>query len=411
MASIRPSSSNRSVPCTKLEAEGVLSSDSRPNRIYLDNAATSWPKPNAVYDAVDHYQRELGAAAGRSAYQTATAIARLVEQTRRALAKHIAATEPRRVVFAFNGTDALNTAIHGLLRPAEHVVTTVVEHNSVLRPLAELTQRIGIEVSYVACNEVGVVDVAAIQTALRPTTRLVVISHASNVTGAIQPIVGIAELLSDHPALLLVDAAQSLGHVPIDVTCGIDLLASSGHKGLLGPLGTGVLYIGEQAEKCLNSFRQGGTGTLSEDERQPQSLPEKFESGNLNVGGIAGLLAGVQFVTGRGVAALRTHEQALSDRLIAGLIRLENVTLYGPANTTDRVGVVSFNLAANDPHEVATLLDATAGIEVRSGLHCAPRMHAALGTLALNGTVRVSVGPFNTSDDIDAVLDVIGKLS
>jgi cysteine desulfurase family protein len=394
-----------------LEAEGALSSDSRPNRIYLDNAATSWPKPNAVYDAVDHYQRELGVAAGRSAYQTATAIARLVEQTRRSLAKHIAASDPRRVVFAFNGTDALNTAIHGLLRPADHVVTTVVEHNSVLRPLAELTQRIGIEVSYVTCDEVGVVDVAAIQSALRPTTRLVVISHASNVTGAIQPIVGIAELLSDHPALLLVDAAQSLGHVPIDVTCGIDLLASSGHKGLLGPLGTGVLYVGEQAEKRLNSFRQGGTGTLSENEHQPQSLPEKFESGNLNVVGIAGLLAGVQFVTERGLAALRTHEQALSNRLIAGLIRLENVTLYGPANTADRVGVVSFNLAANDPHEVATLLDATAGIEVRSGLHCAPRMHAALGTLALNGAVRVSVGPFNTTDDIDAVLDVIGKLS
>lgn len=411
MASIHPSFSNRNAPCTRLEAKGVLSSDSRPPRIYLDNAATSWPKPTAVYEAVDHYQRELGAAAGRSAYQTATAVARLVEQTRWAVAKLIAAQEARRVVFAFNGTDALNTAIHGVLRPADHVVTTVVEHNSVLRPLAELVQRSGIQVSYVSCDDVGVVDVAAIQAALRPTTRLVVVSHASNVTGAIQPIAGIAELLSDHPALLLIDAAQSLGHLPIDVTRGIDLLASSGHKGLLGPLGTGILYVGEQAEPCLNSFRQGGTGTLSEDDHQPQSLPEKYESGNLNVMGIAGLWAGVQFVTERGVATLRAHEQALSERLIAGLRQGENVVLYGPASAADRVGVVSFNLAGHDPHDVATLLDATAGIEVRAGLHCAPRMHAALGTLALNGTVRVSVGPFNTADEIDTTLAALRSIS
>jgi selenocysteine lyase/cysteine desulfurase len=288
-------------------------------------------------------------------------------------------------------------------------VTTVVEHNSVLRPLTELTQRLGIEVNYAPCDEVGVVDTAAIGAALRPTTRLVVVSHASNVTGAIQPIEGIAEMLHGHPALFLVDAAQSLGHVPIDISCGIDLLASSGHKGLLGPLGTGVLYIGADAEPCMTSFRQGGTGTASEDDHQPSSLPAKYESGNLNVPGIAGLLAGVQFVNERGIAALRRHERELSARLINGLCRLDEVTLYGPNSGDDRVGVVSFNLASHDPHEVASLLDATAGIEVRSGLHCAPRMHAALGTLARNGTVRLSVGPFNTTDEIDAAADAIRR--
>ncbi len=386
-----------------------MSSDSQPPRIYLDNAATSWPKPTAVYEAVDHYQREIGVAAGRGAYQTGTTAARLVELTRAAVAKLIGAHDPRHLVFTFNGTDSLNTAIHGVLRAGDHVVTTVVEHNSVLRPLTELTQRLGIDVSYAHCDEVGIVDVAAIRAALRPGTRLVIVSHASNVTGAIQPIVDIAAMLHGHPALFLVDAAQSLGHVPIDVTCGIDLLASSGHKGLLGPLGTGVLYIGENAQPDMTSFRQGGTGTTSEDDHQPLSLPAKYESGNLNVPGIVGLLAGVRFINERGISALRSHEQELSVRLISGLCQLEQVTLYGPAAEDDRVGVVSFNLAEQDPHEVASLLDATAGIEVRSGLHCAARMHAALGTLALNGTVRLSVGPFNTADEIDTALDAISR--
>jgi cysteine desulfurase / selenocysteine lyase len=381
-------------------------------RIYLDNAATSWPKPPAVYEAVDHYLRNVGVAAGRGAYREAIEVERLVLDTRRKVAQLVGLADPRRVIFTLNGTDSLNLALHGLLRPGDHVITSVAEHNSTLRPLRFLESRQGLEVTRVPCDAAGLVDVDAYRRAIRPNTRLLTLVHASNVTGAIQPIAEIARLAKDHGKLFLVDAAQSLGHLPIDIgETPIDLLAAPGHKGLLGPLGTGVLIVANQVELQLEPVRQGGTGTHSESDVQPESLPDRYESGNVNVPGIVGLGCGVQYLVERGLETLRQHEMDLTDQLLTALATIPKATVYGPRNATQRLGVVSFNLAGYDPQEVAALLDASHAIQARSGLHCAPLMHATLRTAALGGTVRLSVGPFTTRDEMDVAIRAIEEIA
>lgn len=381
-------------------------------RIYLDNAATSWPKPPAVYEAVDRYQRTLGAAAGRGAYRDASEVERQVLETRRRLAQLTGLPDPRRVIFTLNGTDSLNLALHGLLRPGDHVVTSVAEHNSTLRPLRHLEAKLGIEVTRVDCDGHGLVDVDEYRRALRSNTRLLSLVHVSNVTGAIQPIGEIGRLAQEKGLLFLVDAAQSLGHLSINLAeTAIDLLAAPGHKGLLGPLGTGVLFVASRVESQLEPLRQGGTGTHSESDVQPESLPDRYESGNLNVPGILGLGAGVDFVLKRGLTALHRHELKLTERMLSGLRAIRGVSVYGPLDAAQRLGVVSFNLAGYDPQEVAALLDAEHTIQVRAGLHCAPLMHAALGTSALGGTIRLSVGPFTTSDEIDETIAAVEEIA
>jgi cysteine desulfurase family protein len=382
-----------------------------PARIYLDNAATSWPKAEAVYQAVDSYLRQNGAAAGRGAYSDAVAAERLVADCRRLIAQLIAAEDPDRIVFTLNGTDSLNTAIHGMLRAGDHVVTSVVEHNSVLRPLRFLKEKLGIEVDYVGCDGEGIVHPDDIRRAIRPNTRLIALVHASNVTGAIQPALEVGHIAAEQGAYYLLDAAQSLGHVPVDVNAfGVHLLAAPGHKGLGGPLGTGVLYIAPGVEQILQPLRQGGTGTRSDEDIQPEGLPERYESGNLNVPGIVGLRAGVADLLQTGVKALHAQETALTERLLAGLREITGLTLYGPSSAAGRVGVVSFNLAGYDPRELASLLDANFGIQVRAGIHCAPRMHAALGTSPA-GTVRASLGRYSTQADVDALVAALGEVA
>ena len=382
------------------------------SRVYLDNAATSWPKPPAVYDAVDRYQRTLGAAAGRSAYRDAVDVERLVLETRRRIAQLVGLTEPRRIIFTCNGTDSLNLALHGLLRPGDHVVTSVVEHNSTLRPLRYLTAKYGIEVTRVGCNREGIVDVDEYRQAIRPNTRLVTLVHASNVTGAIQPVAEVGKLAKERGMIFLVDAAQSLGHVETDLgKIQADLLAAPGHKGLLGPLGTGILAIASPLETQLEPIRQGGTGTNSESDEPPQTLPDRYEAGNHNVPGILGLGAAVSFLQERSLKAIREHEMELTERLLSGLSDIANVTLYGPRAATKRVGVVSFNLEGYDPQEAAALLDASYSIQARAGLHCAPLMHAALGTAGRGGTVRFSVGPFTTETEIDAAIAAVAEIA
>lgn len=381
-------------------------------RIYLDNAATSWPKPEGVYAAVDDYQRRLGAAAGRGAYREAGEVERLVADARSQVAKLIGCRDARRIIFGFNGTDVLNTALHGAIRNGDHVVTTAAEHNSVLRPLRWLAEHRNVAVTYVPCNATGMVDPDEVAAAIQHNTRLVAVVHASNVTGALQPVAEIADAAHNKGVLLLVDAAQSLGHVPIDVCqLPIDLLAAPGHKGLMGQLGTGVLYIAPGVEDQVESFRQGGTGTQSDDDVQPQSLPDKYESGNHNVPGLVGLGAAVAFLQDRGVEQVRQHEQQLTARLIAGLNELEGVSLYGPNDPEQQVGVVSFNLDDFAPQEVAGMLDASHQIQSRAGFHCAPRMHQALGTAERGGTVRLSVGLFNSPEEIDTALRAIADLA
>lgn len=380
-------------------------------RIYLDNAATSWPKPESVYAASDRWQREVGAASGRGVTREANETDRIIAATRKSVAQLIGAEDPRRIIFTHNGTDSLNLALHGLLRPGDHVVTTVCEHNSVLRPLAWLRQTRDVAVTYVPCGTDGIVAPEDLRAAVTPRTRLVALVHASNVTGAIQPAEAVGQIAAEKGLLYLLDAAQSLGHLPIDVRrIGCHLLASPGHKGLLGPLGTGVLYVAPEAESQLQPVRQGGTGTQSDDEHQPNALPERYESGNLNVPGIAGIGAGVAELLRRGVEEIARHQRTLTARLLAGLAEVAGVTVYGPAEAAQRVGVVGFNLEGWDPQELATLLDTQWSIQTRAGLHCAPRMHAALGT-APAGCVRASLGPFNTTEHVDALLAALRELA
>jgi cysteine desulfurase family protein len=384
-----------------------------PERIYLDNAATSWPKPEAVYQAVERYQRQLGAPAGRSAYAEAAEVEAAIRTTRSQIAALIGAEDARTIAFAFNGTDALNQAIHGVLRDGDHVVTTVVEHNSVLRPLRALEEQRRITVSRVACDATGIVDPDDVRAAtLLHKTRLVVVSHASNVTGALQPAAEIGNFARERGCLFLLDAAQSLGDVSLNAReLQVDLLAAPGHKGLLGPLGTGVLYVRSGVEPHLRSFRQGGTGSRSEEDRQPELLPDKYESGNLNVPGILGLGAGIDYLRQRGIDAVRAHAQQLTQQLLEGLSTMPGVTVFGPRDAAKQVGLVSVNLEGIDPQVAAGMLDVGYSIQTRAGLHCAPLMHKALGTLGTGGTLRFSIGPFNTEEHIDAALTALREIS
>jgi selenocysteine lyase/cysteine desulfurase len=302
-------------------------------------------------------------------------------------------------------------AIHGLLRSGDHVITTVCEHNSVLRPLRHAIDSLGCEVDYLPCDGEGIVSAESVQAALKPNTRLVAIVHASNVTGAIQPIEEIARLVAPHPALLLVDAAQTAGRVPIDLrTTAIDFLAAPGHKGLLGPLGTGFLFVRSGLESQLVPLRRGGTGSRSDEEQQPPIMPDKFESGNLNIPALAGLVAGVEYVQQQGVDSLRKREEQLTVALLDGLRGLPGVTIYGPTDPTKRVAVVSIIIEGFDAHELATLLDGLHGIECRAGLHCAPRMHRALETDRVGGTVRFSPGCFSTTAEVAIVVDAVKQV-
>jgi cysteine desulfurase family protein len=382
------------------------------SRIYLDNAATSWPKPPAVYDAADRYLRLVGAPNGRSGYREALESNRIVERAREGVARLLGARDPKRVVFGFSGTDVLNLAIRGVVRPGDHVVTTVCDHNSVLRPLTALRENLDVDVSYVPCDAQGFISPDDVRAALRPNTRLAAIIHASNVTGAIQPIEEIGRVVRECGALLLVDAAQSLGHVPIDVgRLEVDLLAAPGHKGLLGPLGTGLLYIRPGLERELTPLRWGGTGTQSDEDRQPETLPDKYEPGNHNLPGLAGLAAATEFLRRETIDAIHARHAKLTQRLLEALSDLGGVTVHGPPASENRTSVVSITVDGYDPQELAAVLESSYRIQCRAGLHCAPRMHEALGTTAGGGTIRLSAGFATTAEELDIVVGALQEVS
>lgn len=384
-------------------------------RIYLDNAATSFPKPEPVIAAIADYMTHCGVAAGRGNSRQATELDARIAACRSGLARLIGASSSQEIVFTFNGTDSLNLAIHGCLLPGDHVVTTELEHNSVLRPLRDWEVRHAVQVTHVAPDSNGRIDPARVREALRPNTRLVAVTHASNVTGVIQPIREIGEEIAKSRALnsspggrevlYLVDAAQTAGHVPIDVQeAHIDLLCCSGHKGLLGPLGTGVTYIRSSRVAEIRPFRQGGTGSQSESLDQPTSSPDKYESGNPNAAGLVGLAAAVDWIEAQGVATLKARTQPLLTLLYEGLTANPRVRVLSPdPRQVDNAGVLSFIVEIIDPRITASILDGHFGIEVRAGLHCAPLVHRTLGTADSGGTVRASVGPFTTEADIDAL--------
>ncbi len=376
--------------------------------IFLDNAATSFPKPESVYQAIDHFNRHIGANPGRSGYATAREASKIVAETRDLLAQLFHIDDPNQIVFAANATEALNLGLKGLLSSSDHVITTATDHNSVLRPLRSLEENIGIEVTRVKCDQIGFVDPEDVRSALRPDTRLVCMTHASNVTGTIHDINTVSELVHQNGTLLMVDAAQTAGCLPIDVQeMRIDLLAFTGHKGLFGPQGTGGLYIRPGVE--IKPLREGGTGSESSSDHQPARMPDRFEAGTLNTPGLAGLGAGVRFILDAGVVKIHEHESELAQRLITQLPAIEGVSIHGPTNSEKRTAVISFTVPGWPPLNLAHLLASGFGIATRSGLHCAPLIHHYLGT-ANTGTVRVSIGYFNTAEDIDALCAALRQI-
>lgn len=378
--------------------------------VYLDSAATSWPKPDTVAQAVLHCLRDVGANPGRSAHRLALDAERIRFDARLAVAELFGAPDPHRVVFTANATTALNLVLRGMLRTGDHVVTTGMEHNAALRPLRAL-QAEGVSVSIAPGDADGYVDHGAVAERLRPQTRLVVATHASNVNGIVLPIRAYAAAAHAHGVPLLIDAAQTGGCWPLDVIGdGVDLLAFSGHKGLLGPAGVGGLVLHPDFEPDrLAPLVRGGTGSRSEHELQPDFLPDKYEAGTPNTPGLAGLVAGVQYVLERSVADIRAHERALMLRLLAGLREVRGVCTCGPADPDRCTAVVSLTADSLSPAELAQQLDERFDILCRPGLHCAPQAHRTLRTFPA-GTVRLAPGPFTTPEDIDRTVAAVAEI-
>ena len=378
--------------------------------IYLDNAATSWPKPPEVLRAVAEFLEHAGGNPGRSGHRLSIAAGRTVYDAREAVAELFHSPDPLRVIFTQNATHAINLVLQGLLRPGDHVVTTGMEHNAVMRPLRAL-EKAGVRLSVAACGSDGALVPAAMRQALSSGARLAVVNHASNVTGTLSPLTEITEIARRQGTLLLVDAAQTAGVIPIDMSAlGIDFLAFTGHKGLLGPPGTGGLVLGDRVDAALlRPIMRGGTGSRSESEEQPEDLPDKFECGTPNGAGIAGLGAGIRWVRSRGVEAIRAHEVALTRQLVEGLLAIPDVTIYGPAEATQRTAVVSFTIRNRRVSEIGLRLDEEYGILTRVGLHCAPAAHRTLGTFP-EGTVRLAPGALTSREDMDVTLCAIERL-
>lgn len=375
--------------------------------IYLDNAATTWQKPPGVEKAVVETLREKAANPGRGSHRLSLSAGRVVYHTRGLLAELFNVRDPSRVVLTLNCTEALNLALLGFLKPGDHVVTSSMEHNSVVRPLKAL-ESTGVSYTAVPCNQRGELDPAGLEQALQPNTRLIALTHASNVTGTLMPVAEAGIIARRHNLAFLVDAAQTAGVFPIDAEdLNIDLLAFPGHKGLYGPTGTGGLFVREGIS--LVPLRYGGTGSQSESEEQPEIMPEMCESGTVNTIGIAGLGAGIEFLLEQGLDRIREHETALLEQLRAGLAAIPGMTIYGPGGQP-QAPVLSVNIRGNESNEVAFLLDRIHSIAVRSGLHCAALAHRTLGTTK-QGTVRFGISYFNTAEEIQQAVRAMEELS
>lgn len=379
--------------------------------IYLDNAATSFPKPEAVYQALDRFARTSLANPGRAGHRMAVAAERALDDARHALNRFFRGGGPERWIFTLNGTDGLNMAIKGTVHPGDHVITSDLEHNSVSRPLRALEKAGAIAVTRLVSDR-GYLDPDAVRRALTPRTRLVALTHASNVLGTVQPIEAIAPLVRESGALFLVDAAQSAGVVPIDLRATpIDLLAFPGHKALYGPTGTGALYVGPRAGASIRAWREGGTGGDSSSETQPSLYPYFLEGGTPNVLGVAGLTAGVAWVAEQGPDTLRGHEVALLQRAVDWAESAEGWRVAGRWDPAAHVGALSLIVPeALTPQDLGSILDTSFEIAVRPGLHCAPYIHRALGTFP-DGTLRLSPGPFSTPEQIDTFLQALDEIT
>lgn len=377
--------------------------------IYLDNAATSYPKPEVVYRAIEDYMRKVGASPGRGTYGKAREADRIVFETRALLARLFNVDDVTRIIFTGNITESINLALKGILNQNDHVITTSMEHNAVWRPLKVLERRLSLKISILDCPGGEAYDPRILKGLMQPETRLVVLNHASNVNGTLMPIKEAGEICASYNVPLLVDAAQTAGVYPLDIQeQKISLLAFTGHKGLMGPTGTGGLYIAPDI--VMQPLKEGGTGGDSLLERQPDHLPDRFEAGTLNTAGISGLGAGVEFILSKGLDNIRNHELELTAYTLERLKNIPDIILYGSDSTIERTGVISFNFNNIDPEEVTYVLDEVYGIMARSGLHCAPQAHRSLGTIG-NGTVRISFGFFNTKEEVDKLIDALKDIA
>ncbi|NLB41914.1 MAG: aminotransferase class V-fold PLP-dependent enzyme [Clostridiales bacterium] len=376
--------------------------------IYMDNAATTWPKPPGVIRAVTNCMEKYGANPGRSGHKMAIEAGQILLYTREMLCELLNLQDPFQIVFTSNATDSLNLAIQGSISSEDHVILTSMEHNAVVRPLKEMEKQ-GLKLTIVPCAPDGNIDPDDISKAIQPDTRLIITTHASNVTGTILPIEAIGKIARSHSVPYLVDAAQTAGVIPIDLSkLPVDMMAFPGHKGLLGPQGTGGLYIHPNIN--LRTIRQGGTGSQSESLYQPDMLPDKFESGTLNTPGIAGLGAGIKRILREGQSKMLSHERRLGKLFLEALSHIKGIKIYDPCDVSKQTGIVSVNLKNKDSSEIANLLDERYDIAVRGGLHCAPLAHETIGTLH-QGIVRFSYGAFNRLDEVKTCIKALEEIS
>ena len=379
-------------------------------KVYLDNAATSSRKPESVKKAILNYYENIGASPGRGGYNDSIKAGRIILEARSKLADFFNVPKPEQIVFTHNVTYALNMGLKGVLKHNDHVITTTMEHNSVLRPLKGLEQKGIIEVDYIQCADDGTLDPKKVQKYIKNNTKLIVITYASNVTGTLMPVQEIADIAEKNGVYFFLDTAQAAGAYEIDFQkLKTDFLAFTGHKGLMGPPGTGGFAVSQRLSNNMDSLIEGGTGSISDQEYQPDFLPDKFESGTLNTPGIAGLKAGVEFIETKGLDNIRQHELKLAEMFIDGLKQIDDINIYGPGDIEKQAPTISITHEHHDLGQLSYILDDKYGIMTRSGLHCAPFAHKTIGSFP-EGTLRFSIGYFNTEDEITYTLDKLMEL-
>lgn len=379
-------------------------------KLYLDNAATSYPKPREVHEAMNDYMINLGASPGRGSYASALDSSRIVYNCRESLCSLFNFDKVENVVFTSNITHSLNILINGFIKEGMHVITSSMEHNSVLRPLHTLKNVLNFELDIVKASSDGIINVEDIKNSIRENTKLIILTHSSNVIGTLQPLENIGLICKEKGIFFIVDSAQTAGITEVDFKkLNCNALAFTGHKGLLGPQGIGGFLIDDSFNENCSSIFVGGTGSLSSDLLQPDFLPDKFESGTLNTPGIAGLLAGVNFINSVGINTIKEKEEFLTKKLIDGLLNINDVILYGITTSSNRTSAISINFKNIDSSEVAYTLDSEFGIMTRTGLHCAPLAHQTIGTYP-SGTLRMSLGYFNDEKDVSYTLDSLNKI-
>jgi cysteine desulfurase family protein len=376
--------------------------------IYLDNAATTYPKPEKVYDSIMDCMKNYCANPGRAGHKLAMRAAREIYDARENIAKLFNIDNPMNVIFTNNATDSLNLVIKGVVKSGDHIITTSMEHNSVIRPIKSLENH-GVENTIVQCDKEGFLNIEDLKKAIKPNTKLIVTTHASNVVGTLIDIKAVGEVAKEHNLLYLVDASQTAGVYDINVSdFNVDMIAAPGHKCLLGPQGTGILYIREGLN--VNILKEGGTGSKSEDLFQPDLVLDKYEAGTHNTPGIVGLNEGVKFVLEKGIDNIRIHEEELCEYMLNKLEAVPNIIVYGTKDSKKRAAVIAINIGNMDSGEITFLLDSQYQIATRSGIHCSPLAHQTLGTLE-QGVVRFSLGYFNTKSDIDEAIRALIEIA